>query len=128
MAEIKRQGSKSGVWKLQNSIWLILTFIPFIQWSAFFYIANRTDCKKFRIVGNVVLAADMITFILWYFSTLVRFDLSSYLRNICTLLLMLIIPFSIIAGIICLPGYWKALQLKSVHSGGIETITGKSHW
>ena len=104
MAEIKRQGSKSGVWKLQNSIWLILTFIPFIQWSAFFYIANRTDCKKFRIVGNVVLAADMITFILWYFSTLVRFDLSSYLRNICTLLLMLIIPFSIIAGIICLPG------------------------
>lgn len=128
MAEIKRQGSKSGVWKLQNSIWLILTFIPFIQWSAFFYIANRTDCKKFRIVGNVVLAADMITFILWYFSTLVRFDLSSYLRNICTLLLMLIIPFSIIAGIICLPDYWKALQLKSVHSGGIETITGKSHW
>ncbi len=127
MAEIKRQGPKSGVWKLQNSIWLILTFIPFIQWSAFFYIANRTDCKKFRIVGNVVLAADMSAILAAFLSMIVRCRLEEVLIEVFWILLLLIVPFSIIAGILCLNSYWKALALRSVHSDGIETITGQSH-
>ncbi len=127
MTETKKQGIKNGVWKLQNSIWLILAFIPFVQWSAFFYIANRTECKKFRIIGNVVLAADMSAILAVFLSMIVRYELEEVLMNIFIILFLLIVPFSIIAGIVCLKGYWKALESRLVRSGGIETITGQPH-
>lgn len=124
MTETKRQGKKSGVWKLQNSMWLILTLIPFVRWSAFFYIANRTDCKKFRIIGNVVLAADMFAILTAFLAMIVRRRVEEILTEVFVILFLLIVPFSIIAGIVCLKGYWKALASRSVYSGGIETITG----
>lgn len=128
MNETKKQGAKNGVWKLQNSIWLILALIPFVQWSAFFYIANRTDCKKFRMIGNVILAADMSAILAAFLSMNARRKLEEDLENIFYFLFLIIVPFSIIAGIACLKGYWrKALGSRTVRSGGIETITGRSH-
>lgn len=125
MTETKKQGVKKGAWKLQNSIWLILVFIPFVQWSAFFYIANRTDCKKLRIIGNVVLGADMSAILAAILSMIVRYKWEIILTNIFIILFLLIALFSIIAGIVCLMGYWKALESRSVRSDGIETITGR---
>lgn len=127
MAETKKQDVKNGVWKLQNSIWLILAFIPFLQWSAFFYIANRTDRKKFHTIGNIVLAADISAILAANLSMIVSYRWDDTFENIFYILFLLIVPFSIIAGIVCLTSYWKALESRSVRNGGIETITGRPH-
>ena len=60
---------------------LPLTLVPLAQWSAFFYIANRTDSRKFRTIGNIVLAADMTALMAAIISLMVEDNY--FLGNYC---------------------------------------------
>lgn len=128
MTDIIKQGRKDGVWKFKNSIWLILTLVPLAQWSAFFYIANRTDSRKFRTIGNIVLAADMTALMAAIISLMVDYRTEMTLTSLFMTLFILTGLFSVIAGIVCLRLYWKALESRPVSSGGMESITGQTNF
>jgi hypothetical protein len=44
---------KQLLWKIVQSWWILLSFIMFLNWSAFFYIAMRVKSKRFAILGLI---------------------------------------------------------------------------
>lgn len=53
-------------WKFMNSLWIILTFVPFglLAYAAFFFIGLRANNKKWLVAGIIYLFAIMSSFVI----------------------------------------------------------------
>ncbi|MGN0630662.1 MAG: ComEA family DNA-binding protein, partial [Ruminococcus sp.] len=78
-------------------------------------------------IGNIVLAADMAALMSAVISLMVDYRTQNTLTSLFMYLFIFTGLFSVIAGIVCLRFYWKALESRPVSSGGIESITGLPH-
>lgn len=56
--------SRSKGWEIINSLWIIITFVIFVNWTVFFYIGARVKNRKWIFAGIMYLAV-----VVFYFMT-----------------------------------------------------------